>query len=58
MLYHPCANKNQVEYLKKIVKLCLYRHIITPYNLLSPERVSIIQIIKLAQNGLILANFC
>lgn len=41
MLYHPCANKNQVQLLKKIVKMCLYRHIITPYNLLTPERVII-----------------
>ncbi|RZC14256.1 uncharacterized protein BDFB_003171, partial [Asbolus verrucosus] len=37
MLYHPCADKNEVNILKILVKKCLYRHIITPYNLLSPE---------------------
>lgn len=41
MLYHPCANKNEVQLLRKIVKGCLYRHIITPYNLLPQERVRI-----------------
>jgi len=38
MLYHPCANRGQVKVLRTLVKNCLYRHIITPYNLLSPER--------------------
>ncbi|KAJ8947625.1 hypothetical protein NQ318_002637 [Aromia moschata] len=38
MLYHPCANKNEVNALKKLIKGCLYRHVITPYNFLSPER--------------------
>lgn len=39
MLYHPCANFNQVEQLKMLVKNCLYRHIITPSSgLLTPER--------------------
>ncbi|KAL7303220.1 hypothetical protein TKK_0004421 [Trichogramma kaykai] len=38
MLYHPCANKMEVEKLKKIVKGCLRRHIITPYNLLDDDR--------------------
>lgn len=52
MLYHPCANKNEVQYLKKVVKLCLYRHIITPYNLLSSERVSI----KLLKNDKLLCK--
>jgi hypothetical protein len=37
-LYHPCANKQQIQQLKKLVKNCLYRHIITPYKFLSPER--------------------
>lgn len=37
-LYHPCANKDQVSKLKRLVKSCLYRHIITPYNKLSTER--------------------
>lgn len=37
-LYHPCANQNIVDKLRTIVKNCLYRHIITPYKLLSPER--------------------
>ncbi|KAG5883748.1 hypothetical protein JTB14_023170 [Gonioctena quinquepunctata] len=38
LLYHPCANKNQVQLLKKIVKSCLYKHVITPYNELTPVR--------------------
>lgn len=40
MLYHPCANKYEVNLLKKIVRSCLYKHVITPYNLLTPDRVS------------------
>lgn len=40
MLYHPCANNDEINTLKKLVKKCLYRHIITPYNLLDPDRVS------------------
>uniref|UniRef100_A0A1Y1LUY2 DUF3105 domain-containing protein n=1 Tax=Photinus pyralis TaxID=7054 RepID=A0A1Y1LUY2_PHOPY len=38
MLYHPCANVRETEYLKEIVKNCLYRHIITPYTLLTMDR--------------------
>ncbi|XP_030766979.1 uncharacterized protein LOC115890780 [Sitophilus oryzae] len=38
MLYHPCANKNEVKLLASLVKSCLYRHVITPYNLLSSTR--------------------
>ncbi|EFA09580.1 uncharacterized protein LOC658689 [Tribolium castaneum] len=38
MLYHPCADQNEVNFLRKLVKNCLYRHVITPYNLLSAER--------------------
>ncbi|XP_022184770.2 uncharacterized protein LOC111044029 [Nilaparvata lugens] len=38
MLYHPCAHPLLVRELKDIVKSCLYRHVITPYNLLSPIR--------------------
>ncbi|XP_019528702.2 uncharacterized protein LOC109400667 isoform X1 [Aedes albopictus] len=37
-LYHPCANKDQVEQLKRIVKSCLYRHVITPSVLPSKDR--------------------
>ncbi|XP_055627039.1 uncharacterized protein LOC129769051 [Toxorhynchites rutilus septentrionalis] len=37
-LYHPCANKHQIEELKLIVKSCLYRHIITPSDLPSKDR--------------------
>lgn len=37
-LYHPCASSNFIEKFKHIVKSCLYRHIITPYRELSPER--------------------
>lgn len=38
MLYHPCANKNEVNLLRKIVTTCLYRHVITPYNLITSSR--------------------
>lgn len=38
MLYHPCAEKNEVKTLKTLVKSCLYRHVITPYELLTSER--------------------
>ncbi|XP_037930198.1 uncharacterized protein LOC119669381 [Teleopsis dalmanni] len=38
MLYHPCAYTKQVELLQKTVSSCMYRHIITPSLLLSPER--------------------
>lgn len=37
-LYHPCANKHQIEELKQIVKSCLYRHVITPSDLTSKDR--------------------
>ncbi|XP_058121729.1 uncharacterized protein LOC131281048 [Anopheles ziemanni] len=37
-LYHPCANKQQVDLLKNIVKKCLYRHVITPSQLPSKDR--------------------
>lgn len=37
-LYHPCANRNEVAKLKTLVKGCLYRHIITPYENLTSER--------------------
>lgn len=38
LLYHPCANINQLDMVKSLVKKCLYRHIITAYDLLEPER--------------------
>lgn len=37
-LYHPCANKNLTNRLKKLVKGCLYRHVITTYKKLKHER--------------------
>lgn len=37
-LYHPCADPEQVEQLKSVVKRCLYRHVITPYLNLTVER--------------------
>lgn len=37
-LYHPCANKRLINELRKLVKQCLFRHIITPYEDLEPER--------------------
>ncbi|KAG8037631.1 hypothetical protein G9C98_005842 [Cotesia typhae] len=38
MLYHPCANKNQVNLLRKLVTQCLRRHVITPYAELDEAR--------------------
>ncbi|XP_008545557.1 uncharacterized protein LOC103569820 [Microplitis demolitor] len=38
MLYHPCANKNEINLLRKIVTQCLRRHIITPYTELDQTR--------------------
>uniref|UniRef100_A0A182NZ83 DUF3105 domain-containing protein n=1 Tax=Anopheles dirus TaxID=7168 RepID=A0A182NZ83_9DIPT len=37
-LYHPCANKQQVDELKRIVKDCLYRYVITPSQLPNKDR--------------------
>jgi len=37
MLYHPCADANEVYFLKQLVKQCLYRHIISPSRHLSKE---------------------
>ncbi|XP_034483114.1 uncharacterized protein LOC117788446 [Drosophila innubila] len=38
MLFHPCAYQGQVQQLQHIVQGCLYRHLITPSQSLSPER--------------------
>lgn len=38
MLYHPCANKMQVEQLKNTLRACVYRHIISPSLLLTSKR--------------------
>jgi len=38
LLYHPCADGNELKLLKKIVKNCLFRHIISPSNDLTSER--------------------
>ncbi|KAF5307668.1 hypothetical protein FQR65_LT06723 [Abscondita terminalis] len=37
LLYHPCANMQELVLLKKLVKKCLYRHVITPYTLLTTD---------------------
>lgn len=37
-LYHPCANRQEVLKLKKLIKQCLYRHIVSPSQQLSAER--------------------
>lgn len=38
MLYHPCANKMQVEKLRSTLSACAYRHVITPFISLLPKR--------------------
>ncbi|KAL0268504.1 UNVERIFIED_CONTAM: hypothetical protein PYX00_010423 [Menopon gallinae] len=37
-LYHPCADLSEIKLLKKVVKGCLRRHVITPTSDLTPER--------------------
>lgn len=37
-LYHPCANQMQVQEFKSSIQSCLYSHVITPSNLLTPNR--------------------
>lgn len=49
MLYDPCAEPVLVNRLRKLVTGCFRKHVITPYTLLSKERVSIL---PLAQLGL------
>lgn len=38
LLYHPCAFSGQIKQLENIVQGCLYRHIITPSQRLTPQR--------------------
>ena len=40
MLYDPCTLQSEVNKLKRIVRTCIKKHIITPTTFLSPERVS------------------
>ena len=42
-LYHPCVSNNTVDTLRKMAVSCLHRHVITPYERLSPCKVSIIK---------------
>jgi len=38
MLYHPCAEEEQVNKLRQLVTSCISRHVITPYDKLSNDR--------------------
>ncbi|XP_071443697.1 uncharacterized protein [Hetaerina americana] len=38
MLYHPCANPIEVNRLRKVVKSCLRRYIITPHTMMDEQR--------------------
>jgi len=38
MLYHPCTDPSLVDKLKKIVKGCIRKHIITPYHGLTEKQ--------------------
>ena len=40
MLYHPCAHPMEVSRLKKVVRECWGKHVITPSTLVPPDRVS------------------
>jgi hypothetical protein len=42
MLYHPCAIKSEVDKLRSLIKKCLYRHIITPYNLTKERPLALV----------------
>jgi hypothetical protein len=37
-LYHPCADREQVDQMRNLIKKCLFRHVITPFLNLTPER--------------------
>ncbi|XP_050436905.1 uncharacterized protein LOC126843407 [Adelges cooleyi] len=38
MLYHPCTHPILVQRMRTVLKGCLFRHIITPYNLVPTSR--------------------
>jgi len=38
MLYHPCTHPVLVQRMRTVLKGCLFRHIITPYNLVPTDR--------------------
>uniref|UniRef100_A0A2S2N9C5 Tumor protein p53-inducible protein 13 n=1 Tax=Schizaphis graminum TaxID=13262 RepID=A0A2S2N9C5_SCHGA len=38
MLYHPCTHPVLVQRMRTVLKSCLFRHIITPYNLVPEDR--------------------
>ena len=40
MLYDPCVLDSEVNKLRKIVRSCIKKHVITPTTFLSRERVS------------------
>lgn len=42
MLYDNCALQSEVEKLKKLLKSCLYRHIITPYKLTKERPLALV----------------
>jgi len=44
MLYHPCTHPVLVQRMRTVLKSCLFRHIITPYNLVPEDRVRMIHI--------------
>ena len=39
MLYHPCADPQQVQTLKQLVKSCVWKYVITPWNQLNTDLV-------------------
>ena len=41
MLYDPCVLDSEVNKLRKIVRSCIKKHVITPTTFLTRERVSI-----------------
>ena len=40
MLYRPCTSPQLVQQLRSVVTQCTYKHVITPYTPLTPDRVS------------------
>lgn len=47
MLYDPCAETVLVNRLRKLVTGCFRKHVITPFTLLTRERVSILALTQL-----------
>ena len=57
MLYHPCAEPSEIIKLKKLVKSCLWKYVITPWNMLSREMVMFRRILFIGSYSSFLSVF-